>query len=266
MSNKMNLMLHCGAEQIDRDSELMTRVPHSQGLRHAPIPHQTFVKQVEDIATHAGLVIRNEAFGALKDGSRFFGLMEVGSKQSLLSTEDYTTVIGMRGSHDRSISAGLVAGSGVFVCDNLCFSGEVKIATKQTTHLLDRLPTLVYDAIGKVVELAELQADRFKYYKGAHLTNHQADAAITGLVRIGAINPSQVGQVIEEYDEPSYEEFAQEKNVWRLHNAVTEIYKPSTNKDGEAGRTQMQVLPQRSIQLTRACDMLSNVENAAYMG
>ncbi len=82
------------------------------------------------------------------------------------------------------------------------------------------------------------------------------------MVRIGAILPSHVGRVIEEYDNPSHEEFAQEKNVWRLHNAVTEVYKPVIVGEATQGRTQMQVLPERSISLTHACDSLSNIQAA----
>ena len=44
-------------------------------------------------------------------------------------------VVGVRNSHDKSFPAGLVIGASIFVCDNLSFSGEVKLARKHTVHV-----------------------------------------------------------------------------------------------------------------------------------
>ena len=64
---------------------------------------------------------------------------------------DYNTVIGLRNSHDKVISAGVACGSGVFVCDNLCFSGEVKLARKHTANILTDLPHLVRGIVENVL-------------------------------------------------------------------------------------------------------------------
>ncbi len=41
------------------------------------------------------------------------------------------------------------------------FSGEVKLGTKQTTNIYERLPSLVHDAMGGVSRLVEMQHERF---------------------------------------------------------------------------------------------------------
>ena len=60
-----------------------------------------------------------------------FGLLEVANCQQ---TEDYAYVLGLRNSHDKRFPAGLAVGASVFVCDNLSFSGEIKIGRKHTRH------------------------------------------------------------------------------------------------------------------------------------
>nr|MBS0019438.1 hypothetical protein [Gammaproteobacteria bacterium] len=50
-------------------------------------------------------------------------------------------MVGLRGSYDQTLPRGLAVGSRVFVCDNLAFSGEVTIKTKQTTFIGQRLPS-----------------------------------------------------------------------------------------------------------------------------
>lgn len=250
MSN-LNLMLHCGAEAVARDSQILTAMPEKLGPRHNPIPFITMIEAVEYAASQYGMTIQQQAFGALKDGSRFFGLMEVGKGSS---NDEYSTVIGLRGSHDQSLAAGIVAGSGVFVCDNLSFSGEVKIGTKQTTNILDRLPELVFDSMGRVGNLIDMQHERFDKYKGTQLTKRVGDAAIIELVRRGAITPSQTGRVIEQWDTPNHDEHAQYgHSIWRLHNAVTEVYKPNN------GHTHMGTLPERSQALTAFCDEMAGI-------
>lgn len=248
-AGKSTLMLHCGAERVEYGDHAMTHVPEPKGRHHKPIAHQTLVDIVKDMIFYNGLVIENQIFGATKNGERFFALISLKSHHA---SEDYATIIGLRASHDQSLAAGLVSGAGVFVCDNLSFNGEVKIATKQTTHILDRLPTLVNNSVQKVADIAVKQAETFHRYQQAQITSRVADAAITDMVRRKIINPSHVGKVINEWDSPSHEEFCEHgRSVWRMHNAVTEVLKPTN------GHTSMLQLPGRTIELSRFCDELA---------
>jgi hypothetical protein len=134
----------------------------------------------------------------------------------------------MRGSYDQSISRMLGVGSRVFCCDNLSLSAEIKVATKQTLNISKRMPQLLANAVERIPEVAQLQADRFARYKDQALSKRQGDALLVELVRRGALNPSQLGVAIREWDEPSYAEHAELGwSVWRLHNAVTQAIKPS---------------------------------------
>ena len=243
----LNLMLHCGAELTPKYDPRILDIPKSMGPRHAPFPYIDLIDGTESAFQSLGLRIKQEAYGTLKDGSRFFGMLELAS-----NADDFSIVVGLRASHDQSISAGFVAGAGVFVCDNLSFSGEVKLATKQTLNVMHRLPEMIYSASQSTKHLIQRQYDRVEAYKEIALPNRAGDAAITELVRRGAVNPSQVGRLIEEYDTPSHEEF-EAPNIWRLHNAVTEIYKPTN------GHTNMVQMPARSALLTEFCDQLAGL-------
>jgi hypothetical protein len=246
------LMLHCGAAAISRNDLAALPMPESLGPRHAPRPFIDDVLLVEDELKAYGLGIVDEAYGVTHDANRFFGVVEVEPvlEGELLPAKDYRLMVGMRGSHDQSLGRGLAAGNRVFCCDNLSFTGEVVIKTRQTTHLGDRLPELMRRAVGQIPALAEHQALRFEQYKNTRLTPRQGDAAIVEMVRRGIINPSIVGRVIQEWDEPSHPEHAEfGYSVWRLHNACTEAMKPS-NKD----RFAIPALWQRTIPMTSFFD------------
>ena len=61
---------------------------------------------------------------------------------------DHSLVVGLRNSHDHSFCLGVSLGSRVFVCDNLAFSGEVRVARKHTNRIAFDLPKLVNGAVG----------------------------------------------------------------------------------------------------------------------
>lgn len=226
-----NLMLHCGSEAISRQELAQLPVPEARGSRHVIRPFIEDVELAGEYMRQHGLTIQSEAFGVLKDKntglpSRFFGLMEVVSRD--VHGEEYGLMVGMRGSYDQSLPRGLAVGSRVFVCDNLAFSGEVEIKTRQTTFIAQRIPALLDQAVGQIPYMAEAQERRFQAYRNVPLKPRHGDAALVELVRRGALTPSQLGRAIEQWDAPVHPEHAEQgRSVWRLHNAVTEAMKPA---------------------------------------
>ena len=87
------LMLHCGAEAITRSQVAMIPTPPADGPRHHPVPYADFIDLTTDALRHVGLQIVNEQYGALKDGGRFFGLMEV--KPAVPTQDEFGLVVGL---------------------------------------------------------------------------------------------------------------------------------------------------------------------------
>ena len=222
------MLLHCGAKKKTR-SEVANILPvnGALGARHNPIPYIETIEQITEYLIHYGLKIVDEGFGVTPDGNRFFGLMKLESEYS-----EYAPTIGIARSYNQTLAAKLAMGANIFVCDNLVFTGEIVIKTKQTTFIRERMPTLIDGAVSRIPNMIEQQHLKFDSYKHTTLTARQGDAAITELVRLGAVLPQQVGKVIREWDEPSHVEHAEDgMSVWRLNNAVTEAMKPTNNRD-----------------------------------
>ena len=66
----------------------------------------------------------------MRDGSRFFGTLDLASPLA----ERTSLCVGIRNSTDQSFPLGFVAGSRVFVCDNLAFRSELMVRRKHTLH------------------------------------------------------------------------------------------------------------------------------------
>jgi hypothetical protein len=215
-----NLLLHCGARAVKRNEVQLVPTPTATDT-WTPIPHLDLVTQVEHTIRANGLAIGTQAHSLSHEGMRYFGLMEIQRKESDL---DYCWVLGLRNSHDKTFPAGIIAGSSVFICDNLAFSGEVKLARKHTTHITRDLPRLVQGAVGRLMDRWHHQDTRLMTYKVTEIEDRTAHDLIVRATDVGVCPNKLIPRVLHEWREPRHEAF-QSRNVWSLFNAFTEALK-----------------------------------------
>jgi hypothetical protein len=138
--------------------------------------------------------------------------------------DDYCWVLGLRNSHDKTFPAGVTAGAQVFVCDNLSFSGEVKLARKHTRFIDRDFPLLVERAIGLLVTKWHDQSVRFEAYKQSEISDGLAHDLIIRSVDVGICSNRMIPEVLKWWRKPAYEEF-RARCVWSLFNSFTESLK-----------------------------------------
>ena len=216
-----NLLLHCGANTVERREVYHTPTPEGTSTWF-PMPHRHLLEEVESQLWDSGLEIKSETHALSHEGDRYFGIIEVAKQSS--EHGDYSWIIGIRNSHDKSLPAGLVAGTRVFVCDNLAFSGMVKIQRKHTRFAARDLRHLTNRAIGKLGDRLQSLDDRIVHYKNARVTDLQAHDLIVRAVDARAITNSQIPEIVEQWRKPDHKCF-QRRNAWSLFNAFTEATK-----------------------------------------
>lgn len=249
----MGLLLHCGANAVDEATLRALPRPLPMSLGHYPIPHGEFLDLVYESIDSAGMRVDETALGMTPDGNRMFGVLSV-SGPDIITGDDYSLCVGLRGSHDMSLGRGISVGSRVFVCDNLAFSGEWSVKTKHTRFVKSRLPNLVKRVIHNLHDASGRQAAQLEAYKEAYLTEDQADAAMLDMLRLGIVNSQQLPRLVREWGDPSHREFRVcGPTVWRLFNSVTEVLKP--RRDGASST--LPTLPAKTISLHAKCDQLA---------
>jgi hypothetical protein len=219
--HRANLVLHCGADRVEREQLVLTPTPQ-RTTSWVPVPHATLLARVESSLAHAGLSIVGEAHGLTRDGARYFGLLQVASGGN---AADFGLIVGLRNSHDKSFPAGLVIGANIFVCDNLSFSGEVRLARKHTAHVERDLPQLVDRAVGRLGDLRRTQEQRFAAYLRHELTDAQVHDLMIQALDAQVLPVTKLPHVLTEWREPRHPEFRAGKTAWRLFNAFTEVVK-----------------------------------------
>lgn len=228
----MTLLYNSQTERLVNmnEMELLPMPEHGLGRFHQPYPFFDYVSDVKEAFANQGIEIVDEEHAVTKDNARYFGAMEVKPIQGeFISADDWKLLVGLRGSHDQSVSRGLVIGSQVMVCSNLCFSGSLgKMQTKQTTFMGNRIHQLIGESVKLIPEAAHLQEEQYNRMKDYELKPRAGDAALVEIHRRGGLSGSQLSRAIKEWDHPSYDEHADYGySAWRLLNACTQAVKPS---------------------------------------
>ena len=66
-------------------------------------------------------------------------------------TKSYRYVLGVRNSNNKRFPAGLVMGIAPFVCDNLCFFGEVEVSRRHTKNIMSDLPERIKTRLDQLI-------------------------------------------------------------------------------------------------------------------
>jgi len=215
-----NLILHCGANLADRRAVEKVKTPRATET-WTPIPHIQLITQVEHAIKSNHLSVGTFVHSLSHEGQRYFGLREINNPDN---AEDYFLVLGLRNSHDKTFPAGIVAGASIFICDNLSFSGEVKLARKHTRFIVRDLPSLVQNGIGRLMEKWHDQSTRFDAYKHRAIDDTQAHDIIIRATDVGVCSNRLIPAVLKEWREPRHDVFHQ-RNVLSLFNSFTEALK-----------------------------------------
>jgi hypothetical protein len=217
-------IIHPGEIFIDGNKYIGTPEPTAS---HIPIPHFQVQELVKGELVSKGYQITAEQHALGRFGQRYFGILQVVNAAVIDDHPDFTWTVGIRNSHDKAFPAAMAAGTKVMVCDNLAFSGSIKIAHKHTAKVLDKLPDLVYRGVERLRDEYQVQLDRVQAYKEFPIKDSKASLIIMKAFEKGLVSTTKIAPVWEEWLNPRHESF-QERNAWSLFNAFTEVIKQSS--------------------------------------
>lgn len=213
----MTLVVHRGGWDASPADLAAVAVPDDTDTWRA-VPYPRLVEEVKLHIPRFGLTIEDERYALARDGNQMFGTLTCRNGH----VADWGLAIGIRSSYDRSLAVDLVAGSRVFVCDNLAFHGETQVSRKHTVNVFRDLPDLIYRMLSAVSAMKAKMSDEIEVMKGTRLTPGQAHHIMVSAVRKNALPASRLPKVIEAYDELDNSDF-EASTAWSLFNAFTGV-------------------------------------------
>ena len=215
-----NLVLHRGARIVERD-ELDTVDPPPATATWYPLKHAAVLDRVKTTLDSAGFSVTREAFALTADNHRFFGTLDLRSEIS----GGVTLSVGVRNSTDKSLPIGLVAGTRVFVCDNLAFASEIVVVRKHTRFGERRFSDAIARAVSTLRQYQGTEGQRIEWMQQAEVGEDQANSLILQAYEKDIVGSRLLPSVIRHWRDPIHDEF-RPRNVWSLFNAFTEVLKP----------------------------------------
>lgn len=220
----MSLLIHAGGARATRAEIDAIPVP-APTESHNPVAFGRLIDATKDAMDKWTFQVVNEEHCLAKQGNRYFGLFHIG-RDGVDTNAGYRFMLGLRASYDKSFALSWVVGSQVFVCDNLAFSGDMRIAHKFTKNVVDKIPQLLLNACAQLLLKVKQQDAQFLRYKQLKISDRIAGEVITQLYRHNIVPITRLGQVIDEWYEPRHQEHKDDgKSLWRLFNATTEALK-----------------------------------------
>lgn len=221
-------ILHCGASLVEA-GEVRTVITPDRTESHVPIGHWDLREQAISALADHGYQVVDEGHALSKNGGNWFCLMQV-ERHALDELAGMKRIVGLRNSHIKAYSATLSIGQRVVLCDNLLISANVVLGRKHTQNIWRDIPPLMSLAISRMDAVQTIEQHRFDAYQKTRIGRVTADNLVCSAIRNGALPPSKVGQVLEDYDHPEKrhpEMEGMEETLWRLYMAVTEHTKGS---------------------------------------
>ncbi len=226
----MTMVHHASVWTATRKDLAAVPVPPEDG-RYVPVPYTRFVDEVLLHIPRFGLTVTGEEWALAQDGQQMFGVLTC---QNGHGNAQYAVAVGLRNSYNRTLSVGLVSATRVFVCDNLAFNGEAKVARKHTVHVFRDLPDLIYRMLASVSAMRQRHDDEIVSMQRTALDQKTVDHLLASCVRRNVFPVSELPYVWKAWEEPEHEEF-RERTAWSLYNAVTARMKsksPRVQMDG----------------------------------
>ena len=209
-------------ETLSVDDQLRAVKTPPKTDSHTPIPHSLLVDKTRKALDRAGFAITEEEHALARGGQRYFGGFALTGDD--IKGEDRRLVFGLRNSSDKSTAASACMGNSMLVCDNMCFSSDVKLARRHTVNILRDLDGMLAKAISRIRSSWADMGLRISAYKESEISPEVASNLAVDLAECKALPERDVYKTVKEFRDPRHPEF-RGNTLWNLYNAVTENLK-----------------------------------------
>jgi len=235
------LMAHVDTQRIDR--AILATLPDPEPLpgsrSHKPVRHDVVVNEIEAALGRVGWEVTATEQSLSSNLMKLFGVMHIapaggealariGETAKRTSDEGRGFMFGYRHGNDQSMALKGVAGTDVFVCDNMMFSGSELLFSRKHTGNLD-LKGMIAQGV------AQLPVELIKNEQGVYamadnkLDDNQAKLAIFNAVAESNVCTAKymvpIWETYRDATPQNAPEVADAKgSMWGVHNAFTRVF------------------------------------------
>ena len=217
----MSSLSHSKSKLVRFDDLSTLPVPVPLGAQHNPVPHSLLVDALRVEAQERGYDITREQLALGMSGSALFGVMDL-MPRGVVSVDDSRGLsLGFRNSTNATLAIKMVAGTRVFVCDNLALSGDLIAVLRRNTRGLDLVDALKrgFDKFQQHATTLDLHIMRLQ---ATMISDLEAKARVFDVFASRIVPVHLFDDVEKSYFHPADTMTdCQPRTAWALHNAFT---------------------------------------------
>lgn len=190
---------------------------------YVPVPQDTLFTMWADAMQKAGFSLSDPAHWT--NGAQFVSLVGISRDDLRMAgvNAEFFYTAGILNSYNKTRAVSTGVGTQVRICDNGMFSAEVKLKTRHTLNVFDRLEEFVMHSVLTTSRRAASIRDMFTEYASRPVDTSEAeliDHVLVEAARQEIIPGSGIMEVYKHWTTPEHAEF-KERTVWSLYNAFT---------------------------------------------
>ncbi len=215
----MNGTLSHSNSQLVTRTELLTIPPPVGTSTWKPVAHGDLIEAIDRQLMVRRISILNEKFAIQRDGARLFGVLDLSIEGD---TPECCAAMGIRTANDRSMALEIAVGVKVFVCDNLCFSGDL-IALRRKHTVKFNLNADISIAIDRYQEHLTTLRGQIAGLRERALEDQEAKLLVFEVFAQEILPIRFFPWVTAAYFKPNPEQMpdVEPRTAWGLHNAFT---------------------------------------------
>lgn len=211
--------------------EALQRMPEPvpMGPMHKPVAHAALVDAIHQQIDARGFSVVKEQLAISQNKMSLFGVIDLAPSQGdLVPSGERGMSFGFRNSIDQSMAIQGVAGTRVFVCDNLSLSGDLFAIQRKNTTGLDILKAMA-DAFEKFLKHSATLDIEVMRLQATVVADSLAKEVIFDAFNQGVVPVRLFDDVSRFYFKATDETpDCQPRSLWGLHNAFTRAMKELT--------------------------------------
>jgi len=194
---------------------------------HQVIPHADIVSALEEQLSFRHIAISAEEYAVTKDGKNFFGVLTLDQ-----GIDGGSFALGVRNSHSKMFRLSIVVGLRIFVCSNLCFSGDFNIVlAKHSKHF--SLSNAISIGIDEAQRGFAPMQQRVETWRQTSMSDDEARLHLfAAFIEDSLDAPKHLAKAVwANWLRPAHEEFIP-RTRFSLQNAYTSAFHELITKNG----------------------------------
>jgi hypothetical protein len=214
----MSLILHCGGVPATYDQLCAIPTPPRTST-YSPVPYKSLVDLARTEIRSIGLEVDKEAFGINREGGQFFGVITTRGTGEL-----HNPSLGLRSSHDKSLSNQCAIGDWLTVCDNMAFTTNGTVVQRQhrgdAFHDFGRL---VRNQLRSALDIHHELTMDFDAFRNVDISQDRGFELIGRALGHEILKPTQANIAMRDWRTPRHNvDSFKERTLYALYQCFTE--------------------------------------------